>query len=76
MAPFVDEHQEEWIGVRRAAEAIGCSPYCVQKFAVVGKIRVKLLPPFRTLYSRTDAETVGRSFASSRDVSGATAAAL
>jgi hypothetical protein len=64
MSPVVDEQQDEWIGVRRASQIAGVSPYSLQKFAIAGVIRTRLRPPFRTVYSRADAEAVARSFAS------------
>jgi hypothetical protein len=62
MSPIIDEQQEEWVGVRKASEIMGCSMYAIQKYAIAGKVRAKLRPPFRTVYSRSDVEEIARSF--------------
>ena len=36
MSPVVDEQQETWIGIREAADIVGCSPYSLQKLALMG----------------------------------------
>ena len=62
MSPIVESQQEEWIGVRKASEIANCSMYAMQKFAIAGMVRAKLLPPFRTVYARSDVESVAKAF--------------
>ena len=65
MSPLVADQQDEYVGVRRASQLAGCSMYAVQKFAIVGIVRTKLLPPFRTVYNRADLEAAAQAFAQS-----------
>ena len=60
MSVATETERRPWIGVREAAEILSCSPYSIQKYAIHGVIRSRLVPPYKTLYSREDVETVAR----------------
>ena len=61
--PAVETARDRWVGIGRAADLVGCSPYSIQKYALAGSIRTRLIPPFKTVFCLEDLEKLAQSFA-------------
>lgn len=62
MSPAPKIEEAEWIGVKRASRILHATPYAVLRSATAGTIRTRLEPPFRTVFNRSDVESLATSF--------------
>ena len=65
MSAAAPAQEDQWIGVREAAAILDTTCYSLKTAALAGLIRTKLRPPFRTVFSRADVETMREAFARS-----------
>ncbi len=59
--PVIDPHAEAWLNGRQACKLAGCAAGALQRAALFGFIRAKLIPGVPPRYHRGDVEKFARS---------------